>query len=329
MIQDKQREAFEKKTYGYFEGRFAKEKNPFSYDDYKEADVQDGFVLFSSGWQAAKTDSADEVRKLREEFESQKRIFAKYYDDQTGTPCEHIRHAQEVEILHEEIATLQAEIDRKKDWQNPMKTYLYDRDAVVVRLRSLIDRLEEERNAAHHLLNHIHREVASLEDFDAASLMEEIEQTLNGTKVFDDNKFLHEKISTLEAEATENCRIIGMSAERELALRSQIATLTAQLDEARKVGSVSALVGRLRAQLEKEELSYIHSEGYGDEVYEVESMVSLPDVLGFTGEEYADLLIELAPSPTALVAKGLSEDEALYQKCRCEGGRGCCPACYE
>lgn len=63
----------------------------------------------------------------------------------------------------------------------------------------VIRKLEEERDAAYHLLNHIHREVASLEDFDAASLMEEIEQTLNGTKVFDDNKFLNEKILELES----------------------------------------------------------------------------------------------------------------------------------
>lgn len=48
----------------------------------------------------------------------------------------------------------------------------------------------KERDAAHHLLNHIHREVASLEDFDAASLMKEIEQTLSGSKIFNDNKVL-------------------------------------------------------------------------------------------------------------------------------------------
>lgn len=53
--------------------------------------------------------------------------------------------------------------------------------------------------ALEHLLNHIHREVASLEDFDAGSLMEEIEQTLSGTKVFDDNKALCEEITRLKA----------------------------------------------------------------------------------------------------------------------------------
>lgn len=52
--------------------------------------------------------------------------------------------------------------------------------------------------ALEHLLNHIHREVATFQDFDAGSLMEEIEQTLDRTKVFDDNKFLHARIAELE-----------------------------------------------------------------------------------------------------------------------------------
>ncbi len=70
-------------------------------------------------------------------------------------------------------------------------------------LMSKVNGLQDQLSAAHHLLNHIHREVAVLQDFDAESLMEEIEQTLNGTKIFDDNKFLNERISELEGKLKE------------------------------------------------------------------------------------------------------------------------------
>ena len=39
-------------------------------------------------------------------------------------------------------------------------------------------------------------------------------------------QWLHTEIETLRAEALENARIIGMSAERELALRAEVERLT-------------------------------------------------------------------------------------------------------
>lgn len=77
-------------------------------------------------------------------------------------------------------------------------------------------------NALEHLLNHIHREVANLEDFDAGSLMEEIEQTLNGTKVFDDNKFLHDRIAELEAEPIKGSDVAFVDGHGDEVLHSDL-----------------------------------------------------------------------------------------------------------
>ena len=52
-----------------------------------------------------------------------------------------------------------------------------------------------------HLLNHIYREVSSLEDFDADSLKKEIEATINGTKIYNDTKVLEREIERLRAAA--------------------------------------------------------------------------------------------------------------------------------
>lgn len=57
--------------------------------------------------------------------------------------------------------------------------------------------LQTKLDSVYHLLNHIHREVSSLEDFDAASLMTEIEETLNGTRIFNDNKHLHDSLKKI------------------------------------------------------------------------------------------------------------------------------------
>lgn len=83
-------------------------------------------------------------------------------------------------------------------------------------------------DACHHLLNHIHREVASLEDFDAQSLMTEIEQTLNGTKIYDDNKALQAKVAELE-------RRIQTSHKHELRYQEQRDQARADLAKSNKL----------------------------------------------------------------------------------------------
>jgi len=57
----------------------------------------------------------EEVRKLREMIEKLRDVVrqrTKLLDDQFGTPCEQIRHEQEVERLREEVLELRGMIEK-------------------------------------------------------------------------------------------------------------------------------------------------------------------------------------------------------------------------
>lgn len=102
-----------------------------------------------------------------------------------------------------------------------------------------VSALESKLAAVKHLLNHIHREVASLEDFDAESLMQEIEATISGERIFDDNKYLHEQLAAAkesnEALMRERESIIATKREQTERLEKQLAAAQKRIKELESV----------------------------------------------------------------------------------------------